>query len=432
MPDQPVHRSSPGLLARLSAMMFLQYWALGIWYVTVWNFIATNTGDGKLFSPGFVGYSASASAIGSLVAPTLCGWLADRFISAKYLVAMLHVGAALALGGMFFATSQIAFFVGMIAYFQVYSPSVSITNTIALRLLWDKDREFPVVRLFGTVAWMGAGVFVGILCRWYFDESIEASRLPILMALGSHIAMSLWSLTLPHTPPTPHDANELRPKGNLHRNRAFMLFLLVSLLAAVPSQAYNFAIVFLNQKGYQGAAAMLTLGQLTEAACLFLMPFLLVRWRLKALFLIGVLGWAARYTLLAIGSYGGPDTWAAYPVTLAILLHGPSYVFVYLAGQMYVDRLVHPTNRGAAQGLHTLATGGVGHLLGAGLAGQMQATLLTPPGVSPPPFNWVPFWLIPVGLGLSVAILFAFTFFERPHHGPVEPLPVEPSPLPEP
>ena len=109
MPDQPVHRSSPGLLAHLSAMMFLQYWALGIWYVTVWNFIATNTGDGKLFSPGFVGYSASASAIGSLVAPTLCGWLADRFISAKYLVAMLHVGAALSLSGMFFSTSQTAF-----------------------------------------------------------------------------------------------------------------------------------------------------------------------------------------------------------------------------------------------------------------------------------------------------------------------------------
>ncbi|QDV73162.1 MFS transporter [Botrimarina mediterranea] len=432
MPDQLARRSSPGLLARLAAMMFVQYWALGIWYVTVWNFIAANTGDGALFTPGFVGYSASASAIGSLVAPTLCGWLADRFVSAKYLVAVLHVGAALALGGMYLATSQTAFFVGMIAYFQVYSPSVAVTNTIALRLLGDKDREFPVVRLFGTVGWMGAGVFVGVVCRWYMDASIEATRAPILMALGSHIVMSLWSLTLPDTPPVRPDATEPKPKGNLHRNRAFMLFLLVSLLAAIPSQAYNFAIIFLNQKGYLGPAAMLTMGQLTEAMCLFLMPFLLARWRLKALFLIGVLGWATRYTLLAIGSFGAPDSWAAYPVTFAILLHGPSYVFVYLAGQMYVDRLVHPTNRGAAQGLHALATGGIGHLLGAGLCGQMQATLLTPTGVTPPPYNWVPFWLIPVGIGLSVAILFALTFFERPHHGPVEPIAVEPSPLPEP
>ncbi len=413
-------------------MMFLQYWALGIWYVTIWNFIATHTGDGKLFSPGFVGYSASASAVGSLVAPTLCGWLADRFVSAKYLLATLHVGAALALGLMYVAQSQTAFFIGMILYFQVYAPSVAITNTIALRLLGDKDLEFPAVRLFGTIAWMVAGVFVGVVCRWYFGESIEATRLPIRMALGSHVVMSLWSLTLPSTPPTKREAGEVRPKGNLHRNYAFVLFLIVSMLAAIPSQVYNFTIVFLNQKGYQGAAATLTMGQLSEATCLFLMPFLLARWRLKALFLIGVLGWAARYVLLAIGSYGGPDTWAAYPVMAAILLHGPSYVFVYLAGQMYVDRLVHPSNRGAAQGLHALATGGFGHLLGAGFCGQLQAALLTPPGVSPPPYHWVPFWLAPVGIGIAVAILFALTFFERPHPAVVTPPPVEPSLLPEP
>jgi hypothetical protein len=246
------------------------------------------------------------------------------------------------------------------------------------------------------------------------------------MAMGafSHLLMAAYSLSLPASrreaslPPatlslegaTPAKASRL----GLLRNRPLVLFLLVSLLASIPSQPYNLANAFMNQQGYGSAAATLTLGQITEVTCMALMPMLARRFRLKTLFLVGLLGWATRYTLLAVGT----DAHAAGSplqllVFLAILLHGPSYVFVYIAGQMYVDRLVDRRSRGVAQGLHALATSGFGHLTGALVTSWSQAALLTPSGVSPAPYNWTPFWLIPVVFGLAVAGLFAALFSDK-------------------
>lgn len=412
-PD-PAPASSGRLVARLSVMMFLQYWSLGLWFVTVKTFIAANTElEGEaIFSAGFIGYSATAAALGSLVAPALMGWIADRFFSAEKLLAVLHVGAGAALWWMHGAVSQTAFFIGLVLYFQMFGPTVALTNTVAFSKLADRDREFPIVRLYGTVAWITAGVFIGIVCPWWLGKSIEPTRVPMTIAAWSHIAMAAYSLTLPSTRPQRTPRIEGATDRRVWQNPTLMLFLAVSLFVAITSQAYDLANVFLNQQGYQGAAATLTLGQLTEVACLAAMPWLAVRMRLKTLFVIGVLGWAFRYLMLALGSYGGPETYATWFVYAAILVHGPSYVFVYLAGQMYVDRMVDPSIRGVAQGLHAFATVGVGHFLGACVTGWSQSTFLTPAGVTPPPYNWAPYWLMPVGLALLVAALFGAFFTE--------------------
>lgn len=397
-------------------MMFLQYWSLGIWYVTVTTFIASNTGsegDG-IFSAGFIGYSAAAAAFGSLIAPTLFGWVADRFLAAERLLSALHLIAAAALYWMHESGSQLGFFLGLVLYFQVFAPTVTLTNSIALGRLLDRDREFPAVRVFGTVAWIAAGVFVGVVCRWWNGESIEPSRVPIVLAGWSHLAMAVYALTLPLTRPTPRAEGSRAGTAGWRPSRRFVWFLVVSLLAAVTSQAYNLANVFLNQTGYVGAAATLTLGQVTEVICLAAMPWLHSRIRLKTLFLIGLLGWVVRYLLLASGSFGEPTSAAAVLVMLAILLHGPSYVFVYVTGQLYIDKLVDASHRGVAQGLHTLATGGIGHFLGAGMTGWAQSAFLTPPGVDPPPYHWAPFWLTPVALGIVVAAVFAARFAHDP------------------
>lgn len=424
------------LRARLSVMMFLEYWPLGLWGVTVQTYIAVNTGEDALFSAGFLGLSASASAVGSLVAPTVFGWVADRHFAAEKLLAMLHLGAAAALWGMIRAESQWPFFIGMAAYFQCFSPSATLTSTVALRTLRDPHHEFPAVRLYGTVAWIAAGVFVGAVCPWWWGDSIEPTRWPMVLGAVSHLVMAAYSLTLPDSSPAAEAQGAAAAQGataaqgamsgdrapgggrvGILRNAPLALFLTVSLLASIPSQPYNFANAFLNQQGYPGAAAMLTLGQITEVACMAMTPFLARRYRLKTLFLIGVLGWAMRYTMLALGSQGGAASPGSLLLVLgAIVLHGPSYVFVYIAGQMYVDRLVDRKNRGAAQGLHAVATAGVGHLTGAFLTAWSQATFLTPVGVSPPPYHWTPFWLAPVALGLVAAGLFAALFSDRPRH----------------
>ncbi|QDT68254.1 Putative nucleoside transporter YegT [Planctomycetes bacterium MalM25] len=418
-PTDATPRSSGAMLARLSVMMLLQYWPLGLWFVTVKTFIAANTEqEGEaLFSAGFIGYSGMAAAFGSLVAPTLMGWIADRFFSAEKLVALLNLAAALALTGMYHAGSQTTFFLCLILYFQAFCPSVSLTNTIAFSKLSDRDREFPVVRLYGTVAWIAAGVFVGVICRWWFGENIEPTRTPMTIAIGSHLAMALYSLTLPRTEPQRVPVPGKGSGWALLRDPVLAMFLLVSLLAATGSQAYDLNNVYLNQRGYEGAAATLTLGQLTEVACLAAMPWLHRRWRLKTLFLVGVLCWSFRYLLLAMSSVGEPTGLSAAMIYSAILVHGPAYVFVYLAGQMYVDRLTDPANRGVAQGFHALATVGLGHVIGSGMTGWSQATFLTPAGVSPPPYDWTPYWMIPVATTLGTAILFAFAFSGGPKPG---------------
>jgi len=410
-------RSGLPMVARLSAMMFVQYWSLGMWWVTVSTFIAANTeqeGE-RVFSAGFIGYSASAAAVGSLAAPALFGWVADRLFSAEKVLCLLHAVAAAALGWMTVAESQASFFLAMLVYFQMYGPSSTLANTIALGKLADPDHEYPAVRLFGTVGWVAAGVVLGVIVPWRLGvESVEATRLPIAIAAWSHLAMAAYSLTLPATKPQPPAAASLAGEPRLFRNRALMTFLGISMVVAVTTQAYPLSNVFLNQSGYEGAAATLTLGQMTEVACLGAMATLRKRFRLKTLFLVGVASWAARFLLLAGGAQGGPDTPAAALVLAAILLHGPAYVFVYLAGQMYVDKLAPATSRGVVQGLHSVSMNGVGHLLGAGLAGWTQTLFLTPPGVSPPPYHWTPFWLTPVLPCLAAGLLFWLIFSEQP------------------
>lgn len=422
-PSVSTGRSPGKTIVQMSAMMFLQYWSLGLWYVTAMTFIAANTGSEgeRIFSAGFIGYSAAAAAIGSLVAPTLFGWIADQFFSAERLLSLLHLGAAGSLYMMYQAESQTGFFLGLLAYFQFYSPTVSLTNTIALARLDDRDREFPIVRMYGTVAWVAAGVFIGTICRRWLGESIEPTRIPLMIAGWSHVAMIAYSLTLPLSRPRNRQeaaatvnksdaAGEATAATRWRPSHRLVWFLVISLAATAMSQTYNLMNVFLNQTGYLDAAATLTLGQLGEVVCLLSMGWLFTKFRLKTLFLIGVVCWTVRYLLLAAGSLDWLGAGATVCVFAAILVHGPAYLFVYLIGQLYIDKLVDSAHRGVAQGLHTLATNGIGHLLGAGMTGWAQSAFLTPAGVDPPPYRWAPFWLTPVMLGLVVAVVFATRF----------------------
>lgn len=395
---------------RLSAMMFLQFWPLGLWGVTVYAYLGANTGlEGTgMFSPGFSGACMSAAAIGSLLAPAIFGWIADRYFPAQWMLAALHALAGGALLVMWSASAQWVFLLGIVVYFQAFVPTVTLANTIGLRHLRNVEGEFPIVRAWGTVAWVGTGLLVGWGWPVLFGESIEMTRIPLMLGVVFEFVMAAYSLTLPHTPPLEKqiETDEARQRSVLWRNRAFVLFLGVSLLACIPSQAYNLLNLFMNQQGYEHAAAKMTLAQVSEVACMVAMPWFLAKLGLKRLFLVGILGWALRFSLLAMGGIW-EGTW---PVYAAILVHGPCYVFVYVAGQLYIDKLVAPSRRGVAQGLHAVATTGFGHLFGAIVVVQTELMFLTPPGVSPAPYEWSNFWLVPAIISLAAAMLFALTF----------------------
>jgi nucleoside transporter len=424
MDEQPLilnevpHRSSQGMLVRLSAMMFLQYWPLGTWGVTVGTYIAANTGDqgARIFSSGFVGYSTSAGAIGSLLSPVILGFLSDRFFAAQRLVSVLHIGCSMAALGMYFSNTQTTFFLWILVYFQCFVPTATLTNKIALRHLANIDAEYPRVRIFGTIGWIVAGLCLGFVWPFFVGASVDAERLPFLLGAFGSLAMTIYSLTLPNTPPERGNVVEtrrtFRDSGLLLKNRPLVAFLVVTMLASIPSMAYNnYANLYLNKLNYPRPAALMTLGQLSDVLFLWATPWFIARFGLRSIFVAGMIAWAARYGLLATGSYYN----LAWPVYAAILIHGPCYVFIYVISVMYVDRLAEASHRGAAQGLQALASTGLGHLLGALTVGFTQAIFLTPPGVSPPPYNWPAFWIVPAGVSLMALVLFTL-LFTKPNH----------------
>jgi nucleoside transporter len=409
----PAPRTTAALRARLSAMMFLQYWPLGTWGVTVGTYIAANTGDQgeKMFSAGFVGYSTAAGAIGSLLSPVAMGFLSDRYFAAQRLVSVLHLGCSIAALGMYFSNSQTAFFLWIFVYFQCFIPTATLTNKIALRHLTNIDAEYPRVRIFGTLGWIVAGLCLGFVWPTFVGASIDAERLPFLLGACGSLAMMLYSLTLPQTPPERGEASEtrrtFRDSGLLLKNGPLVAFLAVSMLASIPSMAYNnYANLFLNKLNYARPAALMTLGQLSDVLFLWATPWLIARYGLRSLFAAGMIAWGARYGLLAAGSYYN----IAWPVYAAILIHGPCYVFIYAIGVMYVDHLAEASHRGTAQGLQALASTGLGHLLGAFAVGFTQGIFLTPPGVSPPPYYWTQFWIVPAIISLMALVLFTLLF----------------------
>lgn len=433
-PKSDAPPTPPTMIARLAVMLFLQTWPLGLWIVTIGTYIDANTGSAGagLFSSGYVGYWGVATAIGGVLSPAIAGFLSDRFFAAQRVLVLLHFLCAIALAALAYTGSrtEVGFFVTALIYFQLYVPTVTLTNTIAIRNVSDTDRDFPPIRVAATVAWILAGWLVGFFWPWATNRSIEATLVPVWIAAGSHLAMMLYSLTLPETPPVRSKGfwKNLAGGATLWKNKALLAILGISLLAAAASQPYDrYANVFLNNQGYENAAAKLTLGQATEVACLFAMPWLLRSYGLRVVFLVGVLAWGVRYGLLAAGA-----AWAmAEPVYAGILLHGPSFVFVYIAGQLYIDRLADSESRGAAQGLHTVAAIGMGHMTGSIAVGMLQSEYLTPPGVSPPPYEWEIFWTLPAIYCVGVAALFWLIFHgEKPHATPelhAEDLPITPA-----
>ena len=415
-PDSSQH-SSRAMLARISAMMFLQYWPLGVWGVTVGTYIAANTGrEGNgIFSAGFVGYSTSAGAIGSLLSPVLIGFLSDRYFAAQNLLALLHVGCALAACGMYACHAQTAFFIWLLIYYQCFSPAAALTNKIGLKHLANADAEYPLVRIFSTIGWITAGLFVGFAWPQATGESIEPTRIPLMIGAAGSIMMALFSVTLPDTPPEEHSGlflvRILRDSGELLRNQPLVVLLTVSILVCIPTMAYNnFANPFLNNLHYRHPAALMTLGQVSDLFVLGMTPWLVKRFSLRSLFISGAIAWSARYGLLAAGGFY-ETTW---PVYAAILMNGPCFVFIYVIGIMYVDRLAGGAHRGTAQGMFAVTTGGLGNLAGAFTVGYTQSMLLTPEGVSPPPYNWPAFWSVPAILSFASVLLFML-FFKTPH-----------------
>jgi nucleoside transporter len=394
--------------SRLSLMMFLQYFAWGAWYVTLGTYLSHTTTDGtRIFNDGFVGDAFGTAAIAAMVAPIFVGKLADRFFASERLMAVLHFTGA----GLLFYLATIRdpplFYAVALAYFLTLIPAVAVSNSLALHHLADPAQEYPLVRVWGTIAWVAAGVLVGAL-------RIEATAQPMVIGAAVQLVVAVYCFTLPHTPPIKrHDGVAGKsPLAfstlSLMKDPSFAIFMIGLFLISIPMQFYyTFSNPFLNELGVTNAAGKQTLGQLSEIVCMLLMPTLFPRLGVKWMLTLGMAAWALRYFLFAFGDaadhmaliYGG------------ILVHGMCYVFFFVTGQIYVDNKVPRQSRAAAQGFFTVVTLGLGQLVGSIASGRIVAHFASPTATTA--HDWYNIWIIPAAMSAAALIFFTLCFRDR-------------------
>jgi nucleoside transporter len=380
----------------LSVLMFLQYFVWGAWSVTLGTWLGQTLG----FSGEQIGLVAGTTALAAMISPFFVGMVADRFLATERILAVLHGAGGLILLAASTQTRFAPFYAVLLAYALCYMPTLALSTSLSFRQMTDPAREFPAIRVLGTIGWIVAGLFIGTL-------GLEATPVPMRIAAAGSIALGLFCLVLPHTPPQRTRRATLSDVLGLDalkllRERSFAVFVLGSFLVCIPLQFYYaFANPFLNELNVSNAAGKMTLGQMSEIGFMLVMPWFFKRLGVKYMLLVGMAAWTTRYLLFAFGD-AGPQVWMLY---VGILLHGVCYDFFFVTGQIYVDRSAAADLRAAAQGLLTFVTWGVGMFIGAWASGRVVDAFRAGDGHA-----WDQIWLVPAAGAAAVLVLFALLF----------------------
>jgi len=379
--------------------MLLEYVIWGAWYVTLTTYLTATLH----FSGTQAGAVFGTTALACMISPFFVGRIADRLFAIERVLAVLHLVGAVILFLMTRVTAFTTVYGLMLAYCLCYFPTMSLANTLAFRNIKNLGKEFPLIRVFGTIGWILIGLVVGGL-------RIERTSKPFLLAAVASLAMSFFCLSLPHTPPAGKGQTvSVRTMLGLDalvmlKNRSFAVFVVASVLACIPLTFYfSFTNAYLNAVGVVNAAGKMTLGQFSEIGMMLVMPFVFKKVNVKGVLLAGLFAWTLRYLLLAFGN-AGSGVWMFY---VAILVHGICYDFFFMTGQMYTDQKAPPHLRGTAQGLITFVTYGLGMLVGAQLSGSAVDYFTELSGK----VNWMAFWWSSAASALLI-FLFVLLFFK--------------------
>ena len=395
------------LKVKLSFFNFLQYFIWGSWYVSMGAYLAKTL----KFGGQEIGAAYGAFAIGSMISPFFIGLLADRYFSSEKMLAVLALlgGAVLCL--LPSLDTFLPFYSTLILYCALFTPTLALGNSLALSHLKDAKTAFPRVKLWSAVGWIGGGVTLTLLKG-------EHSAIQFYLAGGVSIALGIFSLMLPHTPPqkTGKDISIGELLGldalSLMKKPSFAIFIVCMFLICIPLYFYFVMMgIYLTELDWTRIAGKMSLAQVSDIVFMLLLPLMLKKLGYKKTIFLGILAWAVRYFCL-----GGSVSLVALQTPLifsAILLHGVCYDFLFIAGQLYVDDEANPKIRAACQGFIAFILWGVGAFVGTMLAGKVLAMNETVDAAGKTAHDWGSIWPVPAILSVAVLIVFAI-FFREP------------------
>ena len=395
------------LKVKLSFFNFLQYFIWGSWYVSMGAYLANTL----KFGGQEIGAAYGAFAIGSMISPFFVGLIADRYFPSEKMLAALALLGGIALCLLPRFDTFLPFYSTLILYCALYTPTLALGNSLALSHLDDPKTAFPRVKLWSAVGWIGGGVTLTLLKG-------EQSPIQFYLAGGVSIALALFSLTLPHTPPqkTGKDVTIGELLGldalSLLRKPSFAIFIFCMFLICIPLYFYFVMMgIYLTEIGWTSIAGKMSLAQVSDVVFMLLLPIMLKKLGYKNTIFLGILAWVARYFFLG----GSVDSIALQAPLIfgAILLHGICYDFLFIAGQLYVDDEANPRIRAACQGFIAFILWGVGAFVGTMLAGKVLAMYEITNAAGKTAHDWASIWHVPAWLSVGVLVVF-FVFFREP------------------
>jgi len=386
---------------QLSAMMFLNFFIWGIWFVTMNSYLASIGASGTE-----IGIAYGTQAWGAIIAPFIVGLIADRYLAAQKILGILHIAGAVLMYFIYKQENFTGFYSLLLPYMILFMPTLALVNAITFKQLTNPEKEFSFYRVWGTLGWIAAGLLVG----WFAWGGKELGNTFLYAGVSSGI-LGVFSFFLPNTPP-PKQGTSVSIKEilgldalKLLLNKNYLVFFIASTLICIPlafyySNAETFSKEILK---VNNAAGYMSIGQGAETLFMFLMPWFFARFNVKKMLLFGMIAWTLRY--LCFGFAG--DT-GAILVILGIAFHGICYDFFFVTGQIYTDQVAGEKIRSSAQGMITLATYGLGMLAGFWVAGKI-VDAYSVNGV----VQWKNVWLIPSGIAAVIAILFFLLFSDN-------------------
>ncbi len=415
--------------SKLSFMMFLEFFIWGGWFVTLGTFLGNNLKADEFQ----IANVFSTQSYGAIIAPFIIGMIADRFFNAERILGFLHIAGAVLMYLMFKAENVSVFYPYVLGYMIAYMPTLALVNSVSFRQMNDPEKEFSSIRIWGTIGWIIAGLAISYVFHWDNNENNLAHdtlRNTFLMSAIASAILGLFSFTLPKTPPKKSEggASISQVLGldalKLLTDKNFLIFFLSSILICIPlAFYYSHANPFFTNIGMENVTGKMAIGQISETLFLLMIPIFFKRFGFKKTILAGMFAWVLRYFLFAYGNAGE----LTFLLILGIALHGICYDFFFVSGQIYTDSKAGEKYKSSAQGLITLATYGIGQLIGFWVAGYVSkyysalAPVKLEKGVTLTAEEtaariaqygnfWQHVWIVPAIIAGIVAVLFMLFF----------------------